>query len=446
MATSASRVAAAGRPLRLGGLAAGGGGLTARARATTTPGRLRAARALLVFLILATGALGAFGGGVRSDAARGIATRGGPVTSDVLEAYGKLADADVMAAAGFLPGSSSAERERFERDIEGAAASLSRAAGRSGGEPLTLDRISDISAALSVYTGLVAGARVENRVGAEGGTEFEGASDLMQSTLLRRAQALQRDEAGRLSRQYERAGSVPVLALGCGLMTLALLLLVQVRLFRRTRRILNVGLAGATALMVGLALWWGLAFSVSQDHLDSSRRHSRAVTEGWGQAQIAARQARASEILALVSDPQTAASYGEQLAARMQRLSRDDGAGGALGAARQLGSTSDGPALVDAAVTETRAWVATHARLRELSNRGRRDEAVAVAVGPAAATFDRLDVTLGRAAAVEQDAFRKEIDASRRALRGLVAGTVVLALAAAGCVTRGIAKRLEDYR
>ena len=370
------------------------------------------------------------------------------MTSDVLEAYGQLADADVMAAAGFLPGSatSSAERERFERDIQGAAASLSRAAGRSGGEPLTLDRISDISAALSVYTGLVAGARAENRVGARGGAEFERASDLMQSTLLRRAQALQRDEARQLSRQYERAGAVPVLALGCGLMTLALLLLVQVRLFRRTGRILNVGLAAATAVVVGLTLWWALAFSVSQDHLDSSRRHSRAVTDGWGQAQIAARQARASEILALVSGPQTAPSYGEQHAARMQRLSRDDGAGGALGAARHLGSTSDRPALVGAAVAETRAWMATHGRIRELSDVGRRDEAVALAVGPAAAAFDRLDVTLAKAAAVEQDGFRKEIDASRRALRGLAAGTVLLALVAAGCVTRGIAKRLEDYR
>ncbi len=408
----------------------------------TTPGQLRAARVLSVLLILVTGGLATYGGGVRIQATRDIATRSEPVSSDAIEAYRSLADADVTAAAGFLPGAPAADRERYEQDIERAAASLARAAARTGGEGLTLDRISDITAALPVYTGLVERARA----GRAGGSDMEQASELMQSTLLRRAQALQRDEARRLSDRYERAAFVPRFALGCGLATLSLLLVVQVRLFRRTRRILNVGLAVATVLIVGLMLWWALALSVSQNDLADSRRHSRSVTDALGQAQIAARQARSSEILALVVDPGRAAIHDEQFTARAQRLARDDGAGGALGAARHLSSTPDGPALVEAAVLQTRTWLTQHAQVRRLTGQDGDDQAVAVAVGPAAAAFDQLDTTLARAVDGEQAAFQKDITSSRRALQGLLTGTVLLALAAAACVSRGIGQRLEEYR
>ena len=87
-----------------------------------------------------------------------------------------------------------------------------------------------------------------------------------------------------------------------------------------------------------------------------------------------------------------------------------------------------------------------HERVRQLSAEGRHAEAVAVAMGPGAAAFDGLDGTLARAAAGEQRAFQRDIEQSRRALGGLVAGTILLAVAAAACVSWGIAKRLEDYR
>lgn len=424
-------------------------GLAHRALAgwATTPGRLRAARALLVLLILLTGGLGGYGGSVRGDATHDIAMRSEPVSSDVIDAYQRLADADVMAAAGFLQGSpASAARERYEVDVERAAASLALVAGRSGGQPLTLDRVSDITASLTRYTAMVAAARAASGSGSTGGSEFEKASALMQSTLLRRAEALQRDQAEQLVGQYERAAGLPVLALSCGLVTLAILLVVQVRLFRMTRRILNVGLVAATVTIVGLTLWWALAFSISGGHLASARRHSRSATDALGQAQIAARQARSSEILALLVEPGSAGFHEEQFAGRAQRLSRDRGAGGALGAARRLSSSSQGPALIEAAVSQAGTWITAHDQARRLRDEGRHDEAVGIAVGPAAAAFDQLDTTLAAAVAAEQAALRDDVDSSGRALSGLVAGAALLALAAATCAARGIGKRMEDYR
>ena len=451
MTAPAITTPAAAGPSSAGSFAAPVRRLAGRALAgwATTPGRLRAARALLVLLILLTGGLGGYGGGVRGDATHDIATRSEPVSSDVIVAYQLLADADVMAAAGFLPGSpATAAGDRYEADIERAATSLALVAGRSGGQPLTLDRVSDISASLARYTALVAAARAASGNGSTGASEFEfeKASALMQSTLLRRAEALQRDQAEQLAGQYERAAGLPVLALGCGLVTLALLLVVQVRLFRTTRRILNVGLVAATVAILGLTLWWALAFSVSGDHLASARRHSRSATDALGQAQIAARQARSSEILALLVEPSSAAFHEEQFAGRTQRLARDGGGGGALGAARQLSSSTEGPALVEAAVAQTGTWITAHEQARRLQSDKRHDEAVRIAVGPAAAAFDQLDTTLAAAVAAEQAALRNDVDRSRRALSGLVAGTVLLALTASTCAARGIGKRMEDYR
>lgn len=441
---------AAGGPTSAGSFAPRVGKLAGRALAgwSTTPGRLRAARALLVLLILLAGGLGGYGGGVRGAATHDIATQSEPVSSDIIVAYQLLADADVMAAAGFLPGSpATAAGDRYEADIERAATSLALVAGRSGGQALTLDRVSDISASLARYTALVAAARAASANGSTGASEFEfeKASALMQSTLLRRAEALQRDQAEQLAGRYETAAGLPVLALGCGLVTLALLLVVQVRLFRTTRRILNIGLVAATVAMIGLTLWWALAFSVSGDHLASARRHSRAATDALGQAQIAARQARSSEILALLV-PTSAAVHEEEFAGRAQRLTRDGGVGGALGAARQLSSSSAGPALVQTAVTQAGTWITAHEQARRLQSEKRHDEAVRIAVGPAAAAFDQLDTTLSAAVAAEQAALRHDVDRSRRALSGLVAGTVLLTLTAATCAARGIGKRMEDYR
>jgi len=415
----------------------------------TTPGRLGATRIALVVLILLTGALGAAAAQVRLDATRAIARQRERASSATIEAYRDLADADATAAAGFLPGSAAGfDRIRFEEDIQRAAASLATATASSRGDTLALDRISDITASLTVYAALVERAAGSGRAGSSGGAEMAGASELMQSTILRRAEALQRDQASQLDAQYERAATPPFLSacLGLALVTLGALVLAQVWLFLRTRRIVNVGLAAATAAVLGLALWWSMALVASQHHLDRSQRHSRSVSDALGQAQIAARQARTSELLALGAGPESAVAHHEQFSARLSRLSRDGGAGGALGAARHLTSTEEGSALVLAAVRQVDAWPSAHAHLRRASEDGRQGEAVALAAGLAAEDFDRLDLTLAHAVAGERDAFRDGIDAAQHALRGLAGGTALLAITAAAGASRGIGRRLEEYR
>ena len=137
-------------------------------------------------------------------------------------------------------------------------------------------------------------------------------------------------------------------------------------------------------------------------------------------------------------------------AARMQILERDNGAGGALGAARQFTTDQPGKALVQAAIDDAGDYAAAHQEVRRLDDTGDYIKAVDAAVNihqPSAATaFDRLDSALTTAVAHERQVFQREIDHAQGWLTGLPIGTGGLALATAMGVVVGVRRRLEEYR
>ena len=418
----------------------------------TTPGKLRAARAVLVSICVVGGVAGVYGARARVDATTEIDRRTGPLSAAAINVYRSLAAADaIVATESLLPTEAdrTVAREAFSKEIQDAAASLAHASSLVGDQGLTADRIASISSQLPVYTGLVGQARALG--GTRASDALKEASGLMQSTILRRAEALQRSESGHLDAQYRRAGSLPVAALASAGLGLVALGAVQLLLFRRTRRILNLGLALSSAFVVGSLLWSGFAFSISHDHLESSRRHSQSVTDALGLARIAALQARANEVLALVVTGDVT-SYDADFSARAQLLARDDGAGGvggAVGAARQI--VGDGPsrAQVERAVEATRSWFRAHTEVQNLRTSGRRAEAIASTISReagAGGAFTRLDGILTAAVEAEDSAFGREIRRADSALAFLLVGTGLSSLAAAAAAVWGIGQRLEDYR
>ena len=417
----------------------------------TTPGRLRAARALLLALCLAAGAVGVYSARARVNATTEIDRRSGPLSAATIDVYRSLAAADAAVAAEFLSRGAGADRTEARQDYDeamrDAAVSLADAGRLVGEEGVTAEAIAALGAWLPVYTELLGRARALDVPG--GLAPLGEASALMQTSILRQAETLQRSEARRLDAEYRRAGALPTTALAACLLTLVALAAVQLALFRRSRRILNVGLVASSALVVGALAWSAMALSVSRDHLDSSRRHSKSVTDALGVAQIAALQARAYEMLGLATDT---SAYEDDYLAKTQVLSRDGGAGGALGAALQLVPDNESWELVKRAVRETSSWEAAHRQVITLGKEGHRAQAVGSAIdreahpSGSAAAFDRLGGTLAGAVEAEDDAFARDIRRADGALVGLVFGTGALALAAAAAAAWGIGRRLEEYR
>jgi hypothetical protein len=416
----------------------------------TTPGKLRVIRMVLMVGIALAGIVGLVTANDRIYTTGDIAGRLEPLNANVTTLYRSLADADATVAAGFLSGGVEPHemRARYDRDVVTATTSLAQAGTQAGGELVTASRIADITTQLPIYTGLVERARANNRQGLTvGATYLRRASQLMQNSILPEAAELQRRQAAQLAVAYRRAGSVPVVALAaCGI-SLAGLIWAQVFLFRRTHRVVNVGLVAASAAVLAGLVWWTAAGISSADALAGSLGHSRSVSDALGPAQIAALQARAAESLALVT--RTGASEPD-FDARMQQLARNGGAGGALGAARQFATDPEGRALVQAAVEEVRGYAAAHQEVRRLDEVGKYPNAVDAAVDThqagAATAFDRLAAALKAAVDYERGAFGKDIDRARSWLTGLPIGIGALALIAVAGVVWGVRQRLEEYR
>lgn len=416
-----------------------------------TPTKLRVGRAGLVLLCLLSGAANVYGARDRQDTTNEIDSRTEPLTADSIEVYRSLAAADATVASQFVPGGLTpvVARQRYDEDIARAAASLASAGAQAGGKDLSADRIADITVQLPVYTGLVEQARARQSLNSpDAGEYLRTASARLQSTILRQAEALQRDQSERLDDQYQRARSVPRPALALGLMSMAALLFVQVLVFRKTKRVFNVGLVASTGAVAIALLWLVVALSGAQHHLERSHRHNQTVTDALGLAQIATLQARASELLGLVAPDAT--TYETDFLDRTQRLARNDGAGGALGAARQFASGPASRARVSQALAQTRAWLSAHKDIQGLKDAGRLSEAVASAVDAtrpgAGSAFNQLDRTLAQSVAAERSVFRSEIDRVQARLTGLDPGLTFLALASAAGVVLGLGQRIAEYR
>jgi len=241
---------------------------------------------------------------------------------------------------------------------------------------------------------------------------------------------------------------VPVVALAACAVSLAGLVWAQLFLFRRTHRVFNIGLVAATGtVLVGL-LWWTVTGVQSAGYLQESSGHSQPVSDALGPAQIAALQARATESLTLVA--RDGGATENDFDAQMLLLARDEGAGGALGAARRLATDQEGRALVETAIGEAVGYREAHEEVRQLDADGKYGQAVAAALraDPASGltTFDRLESALTDAVEYEREEFQSDINRAQGWLTGLAVGIGALALAAAVGVVLGVRSRLEEYR
>jgi len=422
-----------------------------RATFATTPDRFRLARTVLVVGLLLAGTAAAGAAEAASQSTRDIAGRIEPISAGATTLYRSLAEADAIVTSGFLTGGleSSQTRKDYDDSISEATTSLATTGAQAGDEAATAARVEDIATLLPVYTGLVEQARANNRQGLPVGAAYlQRASDLMRSTMLPAAEAVQVRQAVQLDSTYATASAVPLSAILLGGALLAALGGVQWYLFRTTNRVFNLGVLVATGAVLLGGLWWAVAGTVANGHLERSRAHIQSVTDALVPAQIAALQARAAESLSLITRDGGAREV--DFAARIQLLARNNGEGGALGAARALAPDTSAADAVEHALTQVRDYVAAHEEVRRLDNDGSYTTAVHSAASSepssSASTFTGLDDTLAAAVESGRQSFDEQIEQARVWRTGLTVGIALLAVVAVVGASWGINQRLEEYR
>ncbi|MFC8224427.1 hypothetical protein [Streptomyces sp. NPDC057287] len=424
-----------------------------RAAATTEPGRLQIIGAVLALLVVVFGTVTFLEISGRASSADAVVERSQPLSADAASIYRSLADADTMAASGFLAGAEEPKdvQEQYERDIREASRLLVKAAASTDASTASHREITELSESLPEYTGLIERARANNRQGLPlGGAYLRYANQKMTNDLLPAAERLYAAETGRLGTDSADARRWPFLSLAAGIVALAALVWMQRRNYRRTHRVFNRGLLAATAAATVVLLWLAVGHTVARAELRSAMVNGQESLDVLNKARINSLKARANENLTLVArgavltPDGTRDKYENDYSTGMKAL------GAQLGTAEKLaGDDETGSGPVKDAISGVSQWQDRHRKARTTDDRGEYEAALKQVIGPEGTTgqsFEQVDDALEQALAHEQGEFDAAAGSGRGALGGLPAGAAVLALLGAVAAIVGVNRRLAEYR
>ncbi|QMU68089.1 hypothetical protein [Streptacidiphilus sp. P02-A3a] len=444
------RPAAARAPARMPDRAPGRIGARLRNAGNAPIRRLWSLGSVLALLALLFGVLCYVQVTQRSDAAAGVVEHSQPLSDDAAQIFRTLADADTTAATGFLQAGNetAAVRDEYNGDIQSASTLLAQAAANATPTDPGQHEIQQLSAQLPTYADLVGVAGADDRVGYPlGGAYLRYASGQMQNTMLAEAQTLYQVETGRLRTDYGNARSLPWAALGLGLVVLAALVRAQVRLYRATNRVFNLGLLLASATVVLALVWLTAAQSLAGSDLGQSDARGSAPLQVLNEAQIKALQCRGAENLDLVARGSTAIyetdwdTVSKQLAGPQGYLPT---------AAAMTSADAVAQRAVTAAEADFATWQQRHATAQQANDSGAYDVAVGDTIGAGQPTtnaaFVRLDSSLNTAIAHERANVGQFAGRGRDDTTGLAAGVLVLAVLAGFAALWGINRRAAEYR
>ncbi|MFF2845706.1 hypothetical protein ACFVT5_05175 [Streptomyces sp. NPDC058001] len=433
-----------------------------RSAATTEPGRLRVIGAVLAVLMVAFGAVTAWQMTDRSAAADDVLHRSQPLASDAAAVYRSLADANTAASSGFLAGGQEPKDviDRYTDDIETASEKLATAASNTGTGTPSAAAIAELNRLLPEYTGLIERARSNNRQGLPlGGAYLRYANDKMQTQMLPAAEKLYKEENARLRADYDSATPYPWAAIALGVVALGGLGWAQRRNYRRTNRVLNQGLLGATAATTVVLLWLVVGHSVARVGLNDSYDHGVRSLNVLNDARIASLKARGNENLTLVSrgaetvavGDKTLDKYDVAFQEQMKLLGGPKGTEGLLAQALRLADDATGEKPVKQAASAMKVWQERHVTARDRDDAGDYQGALDKVIGdakdkPTGECFDSVDTALETALVHEQNQFKSAANGGRGAMTGLAIGAAVLGVLAAAGAVLGIGRRLSEYR
>ena len=411
------------------------GASRARRALRRTPGRLRLVLGLCVLAALALGVLGFQAGAVQSRALAAASEDSAQLVG-VQEVRNALVAADATATGSFLVGGlePADQRARYDDLVDQAA---NRLATLSGSNEADAELLGQVSADLTVYTGLVEQARANNRQGFPVGSAYlDQASTILREQMLPALDEVVLDDADRVAADFSGVRNA-LWVLAGGLVALAVLVVSQVWLARRTHRVLNVGLAVATAVVLVVGIVSTVLLAQAGSRANDVRNGPYAATLAASQAYSLANDAKSREAFTLIKRG-SGQAYEEAFVA-----ATDD-------AAARL-ATAESEGILDGSTAQALdAWVERHAEIRALDDGGQWDEAVALATATDAespnAAFDAFSASARDDIETNAAATSDRLDAA--AGTATVAGWLLLAagLVAALLAWRGVTARLEEYR
>ncbi len=400
---------------------------------------------LAVAVLVSALVLGVVGGVAarerQSDLDEAIDQRG-VLTGAAFDVYRSLADADTAALNAVLVDTKRALlRQRFREDLFDATDALRVAAVLAPSGP-TADRVRELTDLLPEYNRLVATGWANSAAGFPVGTSYlSQASSLVRGRILVVADELRRDETAALSAARSAGGSTPWGAHVVGLAVLALLVLGQRYLARRTRRRFTLGLVVAPAATGGALGWLATGTVLAGARTDDSAKEFDDVVVPLAVARNVARQADGDEARYLIL-PKPGDT--DRLASARASIS------GHLADAKER--SGPGRAEIERAEAALRQWRSADRTLIEQPNPPPAYRDVVALTTKQAEGKDeeltyaeKLDEHLTAAITADTAATATSTVAARRALAGLDFGFPLLVALGALAAVAGLWPRIAEY-
>jgi CHASE3 domain sensor protein len=419
-----------------------------RFAATSTPAKLSLLRAVAVFLAVVFAVGASFGVNRRANAIDDVRTAAGHLLA-LQDIRVSVVHADAIASSSYLVGGQEAPAQRTAYLDEVAKADDGLVAVSGAATAKDLEQLSEASRLLGSYVGLVEQARANNRQGFPVGAAYQRQANRIVSNAdpdvpdivssLRAVEAAQRDQINASLATAHRAG-VWLLLLGSLLM--AVLLVGGLWISRAFRRLVNIPIAVAGAVLLLVLVIGGSAQSGAMNDVDGAVGRQLTSADNAAQARAAAFEARSQEALTLINRGNGAANEANWQTRNSIVLQGLD---------HRLG---DSASQSTQAVDDYTSYRAAHAEIRALDDGGNWDQAVAVSLArqstpngiDAVATFNDFDQVVDQISTTEGSRAAQLIGDAlgpMGRLRNIVflAGLAIAALAALGC-----GQRLKEYR
>jgi hypothetical protein len=400
-----------------------------------TPGKLRVAGAASVVACLLFGLVAFAAVRARSNAIADARDHAAQLVV-IQDIRSNVTQADAAATNAFLVGGlePADERTSYDDGIAGATADIATASAGSTSDTAVLEKTNQV---LAKYAGLMESARANNRQGFPIGAAYlRQASNLLRTDALPAlAQAVDVEQAS-INSAYRDASRADDLLVAVLLVAVAVLLVVQVWLSLRTRRLLNTSLVAATAIVIVSGLIGIGVMSLAQHSANDVRSGSLANTIALATARTDAFDGKSAESLTLINR-----GSGQPFEEQYLKLTNSGSSALSSIAGRQ-------PARAPIAALDT--YETAHRLVRTRDDAGDWDGAVRLATTAdprgTKTTFAAFD-SISRASLRGQASHVADgLNSARRALGVTAVLLLIAGIVAAGLAWRGIGARLREYR
>jgi len=409
---------------------------SARAGMSGTPGRLRTVGLVSIVATLLFGL--AAGQAFRSaDGALDRAAANSDQLVRIQAIQTNVVQADADATNAFLVGGlePAAQRADYTEAVSSASRLVAEAAQHQPADGAALGALNQ---SLLTYTSQVEQARANNRQALPVGAQYlRGASADLRAEALPLLTNLSEANDARVTEEFDRAARSALWLVLPGLLALLVLGLSLVWLARRSRRYVNVPLAGGALLvLVTLVLGTVGLLSVKGD-VDTTRDGVYAATRSTAQARIAGFDAKSNESLTLIARG-SGASFEKAWQASAAAVNTE------------LGRLGENPASSSLETLPWAPYATVHQEIRALDDGGDWEGAVALATGQDAETGNGTFAAFDTASDDQLTGLSKQtaqqLDDTGgwlpfAGVLGLLAGVI-----AALCAWWGVSMRLEEYR